>query len=534
MPPKPNAAAPANPRRAPEFFLAVALTGLVVLLHIYFLKSIGGLWRDEVNSVNVAQGTWSQLTHDSFPILFPLLLRGWSSLGFGASDLSLRIFGVLAGLSLTAAFWLAAWWLRRRPPLWSLVLAALNAWVIYYDASLRAYGLGSAMIALCFGAAWFFLEKPGRKSWLLFAATAILSVQTLYQNTALVAAVCAGACAVGARRKNFRLALGIFLGGLAAAVSLLPYWLNVSGMAQSASPLRMDFDRVIALNNLGTLLAFPLPQFFWVWPGLVGWVLVRAAANFFSPRRDDRPLFAAVAVIIGLCAFVVFLRLANFPVQPWYFLPLLALTAVALESSLPRLEGKFRAALWGGVAATALMSALFAVRLLDYRFTNVDALAKKILASAHKKDFAVVTPWQFGITFGHCFKNSCAWDTAPPLADHSVHRFDLAVAQMQNTNAMAPLLAQLADTLRAGHTVWVVGGIGEAGGPNVPASPPPPPLPATGWNETPYRFAWSSQLNWFLRRHSLEISCVDAGTNDDVNFIERTSLFTAKGWKGPQ
>ena len=30
------------------------------------------------------------------------------------------------------------------PPFWSLVFMALNAWVIYFSASLRAYGLGAA------------------------------------------------------------------------------------------------------------------------------------------------------------------------------------------------------------------------------------------------------------------------------------------------------------------------------------------------------------------------------------------------------
>jgi hypothetical protein len=517
-----SVSAPAKPRRSPEWFLAVILTVAVVALHFYFLTRAGGLWRDEVNSLNVAQGSWSQISRDSFPILFPTLLRGWCALGGGGGDVGLRLFGVLMGLSITAAFWLAAWWLRRLPPLWSLLLGSLNAWVIYYDASLRAYGLGSALIALCGGAAWNFLQQPGKKSWLLFAAMATLSVQTLYQNTALVAAICAGAGAVLIRQKNFKGAGGIFLAGLVAAISLLPYVHSIAGITHATAPVRTDFNCVNALTDLGTLLAFPLAPFFWVWLGLIGAVFFHAATGFFSTRRADRSLFAAVTLGTGFFAFLIFLRLANFFVQPWYFLPLLGLAAVVLENALPRLAGKGRSLLWGGVLATALLSVLFAVRVLDYRFTNLDALAKKVSAAAQKNDFAVVKTWSFGLTFGHYFTNVCAWNTVPPLADHAIHRYDLLAAQMADPDALEPLLKQVGDTLRSGNAVWIVGDLGA--GTNAP-------LAAPGWNEMVSIYNWNNRLDGFLRQHSRAIRCVDAGTNEGVNFIERTALFQASGWR---
>lgn len=517
--------------RSAEWWLAVVMTAVIVMLHLYFLNRAGGLFRDEVNSLNLARGAWSQMTHDAFPVCFPLLLRGWSGLGLAGTDLALRSFGVLVSLCLTAAFWLAARWLRREPPLWSLVLAGLNAWMIYYGAWLRAYGLGSAMIALCAGAAWLFLERPGRKTWWLFALAATLSVQTLYQNTALVAAICAGAGAVCLRRGALKMAGGVFLGGLTAAISLLPYWGIIAGMPKGAAPLRLDFDRLIAYNDLNTVLAFPLPQFFWVWCGLASLVVLLGVAGLGSARRDDRSLYAAVMLAGGVAAFVTFLWMANFPVQPWYFLPLVALAAVALEASLPRLTGKFRAVLWGGALAAAMLSGLFAVRVLDYRFTNVDQLAKKTNALAGKDDLVVVGLWQYGITFGHYFTNPCPWTSVPPIADHSGERYDLLLAQMQNTNAMLPVLAGVGETLRSGHSVWIVGGIVEAGGTNAPAPPPPPPLPHTGWNETPYRFNWSGQLGWFIRRHGLDIQCLDGGTNENVNLIEQLPLYRVTGWQ---
>ena len=529
----PEAAKPATSQsaRKAELVLALAMTAGIVLLHLFFLNHVGGLFRDEVNSLNLARGNWADMTHDSFPILFPVLLRGWSMLGLAEADTTIRLFGALMGLSLTLAFWLTAKCLRQAPPLWSLLLAAINAWMIYYGAWLRAYGLGSAVIVLCAGAAWLYVERPGWKRWLIFALAATLSVQTLYQNTVLVAAVCAGGCAVGLRRQDFRLVGGVFLGGLAAAISLLPYYAIISGMPQAASPLRLDFDRVIAFNDLNTVLAFPLRQYFWVWCGLAGIVCVRGLLGLLGRERDDRSLFATVMLVCAVLVFMAFLWMANFPVQPWYFLPMVAIVAVSLEASLPRLNGKFRSLLWGGVLATACMSAIFAVKVLDYRFTNVDQIAKEASAAAGKDDLVIVGPWQFGITFGHYFTNPCPWTTIPPIADHSGERYDLLLAQMKNTNAMLPVLAMVEATLRAGHVVWVSGAIPEVGGTNLPTLPPPPPLPHTGWNETPYRFSWHYQLGWLIHHHSINIDRVDAGTNENVSDIEQLPLYKVTGWK---
>ncbi len=528
----PNSQPTARLRWDADCWLAVMATVAVLALHLYFLHIVGGLWRDEVNSLNLAQGEFKNLTHDSFPILFPLLLRGWSALGLAHSDLAARCFGALLGLGLTAVFWCAAWWMRRVPPLWSLVFMALNAWVIYYAASLRAYGLGSAMIALCAACAWRFVQNPGRNSWLLFMASAVLSVQTLYQNSVLVAAVCGGACAVLVRQKKLNLIAAVFLAGLVAAISLLPYLQNIAGMPQGASPLRMDFDWQTALTHLDTLLAFPMPEFFWVWVALAGLVLLRAVTDNVSGRRNDLALFSAVTMASGAAAFWVFLRLANFPVQPWYFLPPVALAAVCMEALLPRPAGKFRAAMFGGLAATAAISAIFAVRVLDYRFSNVPLLAKKISASAGTNDLVIVTPWQIGITFARYFHSPCGWTTVPPMADHTAHRFDLIQLQMANTNVMQPVLENISSTLRSGGTVWVVGGINETSGTNAPLSLPPPPLPRSGWNETPYRITWNNQLGWLLHNHATNIECLDKGFAEDVNLNERVAAYKVTGWTG--
>ena len=89
-------------------------------------------------------------------MLMPLLVSGWTAIGLGQNDLSLRLLGTLIGLALPAALWLAVWKIRRAPPVLGLVLIALNSTVIMFGDSLRAYGLGSLTILLTVAAVCHF------------------------------------------------------------------------------------------------------------------------------------------------------------------------------------------------------------------------------------------------------------------------------------------------------------------------------------------------------------------------------------------
>src|SRR5277367_3222499 len=147
--------------RRPDWLAAFAISGMIVWLHIYFLMHAGGFWRDEVNLLNLsARNSLNEMSKDSFPVLMPLLVRIWSTIGFGHSEMGLRLFGTLIGLGLPAALWFAAWKIKRSPPLLGLSLLALNSTLIVFGDSMRAYGLGSLLIVLTTAAAWLFLEKP--------------------------------------------------------------------------------------------------------------------------------------------------------------------------------------------------------------------------------------------------------------------------------------------------------------------------------------------------------------------------------------
>jgi hypothetical protein len=537
-----------SPAQRFEWVASICITTVVIGLHFFFLSNVGGLWRDEVNLLNLA-GTDSlhEMARDSFPILMPLLVHGWSGLGLTETDLHLRLLGTFIGLGLLLAIWLAAMSARRPPPVLGLFLFATNSTVIIYGDSIRAYGLGSLLVVLLASATWVFLEKPSswlRAGWL--GLLAILCVQTLFQNAILVAAVCVGAWTVCARRKSWRPALAILLAGLLAAASLLPYLATIRSMPDAAAGLRTGFHFKTVWKNLDTALGFPWQDYAWVWWGLALAAIVHAGGTLRKNLKNaenknpggDLSLFAGVMLLIALPCFIGFLWYARLPTQTWYFLPVMALAAICFDYSMSPIQKRFRVVAFSFITATSLLSVAFAMRDLRQHFTNIDLFAGQLLNQAAPQDLVIVVPWQYGITFNHYFKGRTLWTTLPPIADHSVHRYDLVKLQLQQTNCLQPVFDQMTATLQSGHRVWLLAGVGEVGitrpGTFSPPSLLAAPLKSSGWADMPYTRVWASQASHFLSDHSLQFEqvTVSSKTNDAaVNTAELANLFMASGWK---
>src|SRR5258708_3692292 len=87
----------------PEWAVALLISLAAVGMHIAFLTHAGGLWRDEVNTINLAsRHSLGEIANDSFPIFMPLVVRVWSVMGLGESDMELRLLGVIIGLGILA------------------------------------------------------------------------------------------------------------------------------------------------------------------------------------------------------------------------------------------------------------------------------------------------------------------------------------------------------------------------------------------------------------------------------------------------
>ena len=549
-------------------WLAAALITLAVLwLHLHFWQNAGGLWRDEINTVNLAQNpSFAALSHDTFPILMPLTVKIWSV--FGRSDLSLRFLGMIFGLLLPLAFWLVAR-ATQKPPLFSLVLFGMNPLLIGYGDSLRAYGLGSALLVLALAAMWAFLKSPTWSRAGMVALMATLSVQTLFQSALLFFAVGLGAFAVCARRKDFPAAQKIICAGTVAALSLLPYVPNFFALQTAAVELRRGFSLFITNLNFEMATGFPFLPFTAVWQMLAVLVIGLAALSLRQKRTDsgfraaqtpspsvasgdgttdapkasatnssdsriDLALFAGVTLAAVIALFVGFLWFAAAGARPWYFLPPLALAAVAFDFGLPltALPRLARVSVLAVLLGLATVATLFATNELRGHFTNANQLAARVAAEAASQDFVIVTPWFCGITFDRYFSAETPWSTLPPLADHATHRYDLVLDAMKDTNSLVPVLEKISATLRAGQRVWVVGLMEFPDANSVgPLILPPPPLKDYGWSDTPYLGSWRDRTAYFLARHSQRFEIL-TGPNDGAPiFQENLRLFRAEGWR---
>jgi len=560
-------AAPAPIHSGRTGWLTAGLVTVAILgLHGWLLWHAGAFCGDEVNVINLA-GTHSlsAMTRDSFPVLLPVLVKGWQALGLGRTDLNLRLLGCLVGVGVAGALWLPALTARRAPPWFSLALLGLNATAIFWTDYLRAYGLGSLLLLLTLAAMVFLLQKPTWQRTGILALAAVLSVQTLYQNAVFVASMALGGWLVGWQRKDKSAAGKILAAALTAAVSLLPY-LGPVWRWQQGTTIRPGFAFPAALDNLNTMLAFPLPQYVWLWVlpwlavmglGLAAWFrgtasggesrkltpgtqleaagnwglegpqnpsTLRSTATEDGPTRMPAPrgtlmpaeiqVFAATVLFSSLAGYFAFLHLAALITSPWYFLPLMAVSAACFDLgiALPALPGWSRTVAWGILLGTVGVAVPFGVRDLNCRFSNMDLAIKRLEKEMNPQDYVLVTPWHLGISFNHYYHGAAAWDSLPPVADHSTYRFDLVpTSATELARANEPVRGRITETLRAGHRVWVVGWM------SIPA---PHHAAATAEGE-------------LLAGHSQSFTALDLRIKGRTSDYEDVSLLRAEGSNSP-
>jgi hypothetical protein len=303
---------------------------------------------------------------------------------------------------------------------------------------------------------------------------------------------------------------------------------------------RVSFGAAEALTNLDTMLAFPLEQYFHVWLLLTLSVIVLAVVSLRGRSEkisgeagaEDLPLFAGALLLLAPAGFCWFLWQAKVQTQPWHFLPLAAVLATCLDLGLPLWRRRWHASALGFVVATALVAAPFARRDLDWRFTNADLLAKSVTEKSAPGDYVIVVPWFSGITFERYYAGRAAWDTLPPIADHTLHYFHLVAEFERTPHAMQPVFEKISAALRAGHRVWFVSWMGlPAPGEPMPESLPPPPLKFTGWSDMPYNLKWTAQCGNFLVSHGVNVRQVVLANRQPVNTEETLQLFVIEGWR---
>ena len=160
-----------------------------------------------------------------------------------------------------------------------------------------------------------------------------------------------GAMTVAARRRAWRTVCIILGIGMLAAASLLPYAPMMRRKDEWTFMLSYPADFPWLWKRICEVIGSPDPLGVWLWLGLfaVGVGVIasvalsqlwkRKPASSITVSRDpdqsysvpDAVLFAAVALVVGVLGYAVFLRALNYYTQPWYYITLVAFAACTLE-----------------------------------------------------------------------------------------------------------------------------------------------------------------------------------------------------------
>jgi hypothetical protein len=372
----------------------------------------------------------------------------------------------------------------------------------------------------------------------LATIAAVCAVQSLYYNAVLLFAIGTACMIVGIRRRQWKRVAMVAGVGLIAAITVLPYFGTVNRVRQWNMLIQIPFSG----HRLWSKLCVPLGaqgQFMiWVWLTLVGLAMItamvaqiRRLTPDLSDERRDLALFGGSALVIGLLGYIAFLKVLSYDTGPWYYLALMVFIALAIEVVLSIIFTRWPARLARIllVAIVVILSVQSLRQSLQVRQTNIDLIAANVGKNANQNDLIIINGWVMSANFDRHFKGNTPWMTIPPIHDHKLHRYDLIKELMLTPQPLQPLLEAIRRTLQSGHRLWIVGLFPAPPPGQAPQSLPPPPLPGSGWNESPYDYAWSLEVGYFIQSHATNARVEKFG--EVVAGYENPRLEVVEGWQ---
>ncbi len=528
------------------------LTALIVPRLLAY-SSAGGLWRDEVHSVNMAtlpaDDLFFVLTNDSIPACWQSLLRSWIAV-FGSTDASVRVLGMLIGLATIPAMWWSARQFGVQFPWWMMVLMGLDPSLIVYGGEVRGYGLGIFAFLILLGVSWRALQKPTVWRWMALIVTALFAVQSSFTNCFLLFATFVACGVVAVRRGRFAVCIGFGLIGMLAATSMVPYALFVFPR----------LSKVINIVHDPVPRSLPVKIFrqtykwggytrglLWAAIGLIGFTGLLQRLFFWPAKRpeqtrEDQDLvtFLVPFFWVGTTGFWFYMYFLGVQTAPWYHLPWMTLLAVTTELSMglwfrqqPRRDSlifsletpeqlitKFTIGkpqqemlLMGLILFSSAAILYEVIPRVCYRLTTIDLIARDLSEVVGPDDLVVVTPWYVGISFGRYYDGPAAWTNLPNV-DHIDHH----LAYQEQKERVMPLptadgiqeeLKKIEETLAKGGKVWWVGPLNLLPPGREPLTLAGAPDPKYGWSEAAYLTSW--QQTAIARMQSMGVN-VDART----------------------
>ena len=529
-----------------EFLMASAVTVLLAGMQIrYFLRG-GGLWQDEIGTVNLASMAslsemWEQLPNEKIPVFPLLLLRCWVSLGF-ASDMALRVPGLVLGFLILAGFWRLARQFGCLAPLIALAFFGLNFEATRTIGFIRGYGLGILLNLCMLSFVWQYVQNPTRRNFWLAAFSTILTVHTLFNNSVLVFAVLAAGMLVCSLKHEWKKTLLLFFMGLLALATMSIYvpmilrsrdWTVISAPRPDQVTLHEFFsDLMVAMA--------PLAHFWAVfWGCAAAVVLLPVVRRNVQPTLSEssaeraKLLFLGTALVVGAVGYSLFLYNAAQYFPPKHFIVFFGFSAVLAESLLQGVLGRYLSCRLLVLAAVGIACCSQVVPIwhrAGESESEMTQVARFLEEHANKDDVIVLSHFVLGMIFDRYYHGPAEWFTIPPLKDYRTHRQDLYKRRMLEDDAIKPILDRIENALKNGHKVYVLN-------PQFNVRPSAggvlarPPLPDTGWNMEPYQNEWNWQLNVFLSRH------IPNETRDSSSLVFqsmhrfRLGLVCFRGWQ---
>jgi hypothetical protein len=525
-----------------EWVLAILLTAVVLFLLNVRVTHVGGLWRDECESVQLVQmprlaDVFGHVGYSSFPVLFTVVLKAYIAL-FGDSDLALRAFGYAVGVAFIITAWFHSLRTSLEPPLLLLALVGLNSNFLVVGTWVRGYGIGAVLIVLAFILTGKLLREPHKHGLLTVALALVAATQSLFFNLPLAAAFLSAALAVFLVNRQFRPAVGLVAIGMVICVAYLPYIFE--RIAHFGQARRWAVEKQNALFWSLLLGAFGRPGSVmpFVWSVLVIGCITAAVFrlkriwNRELTTERDLLLFGTLVIIVSIPVYWGFVSNLNKPALSRYLLSFVYVLAAALDLLLARLCRLFPVRLVRVTTVGILMMTLpFAVwPTLLTRATNIDILAKQLQKDAGPEDLILVNTWSRGISFNRYFHGQTRWMTVPNIQEHRFHCYDLVQAKMAEFFPLDDLEQAIAATLKSQNRVWLVNDTKRPENLPTPLVLTPAPDPQYGWHDAMYSLFWSDQLDAFLRRRAEKVQPI-LPRMEGVEALENAELALAQGWQ---
>jgi hypothetical protein len=551
-----------------ETLAALIGTAFSAMLLVLTAMNAGPLWRDETNTFNLAhmpslRDIWHNMQFDSFPLLWPLLVRGCGMLGLTDMDIGIRILGLGVGLFFLASLWLCQRWIGGRAPTLSVALLGGLPSFIFVVGANRAYGLAGCLLVLSFGTIWRTLESPTKSRIILAGLICLLFAQCVYYDVIFLGAMLAAGALVAIRRQQWKTLWAMAGIGFVAGASLSIYLPIIHRDSEYLSFIRSPFfHAAIIWDGLSDALAARSSanpdgangQQIWIWIVLLFAGIVVAAimqrtrvrqqrkpegtSEGANPQRSDRALFCVTSVVLGIVGYFGYLVKLRFFMQPWYYVEILILCAISLDGILSANWPEFRPwglARVGFLAVMMMLNAGPAWAEAHTRRSNIDVVAAFLSHNASAGDLIVVQDAWEGITFNRYYRGRAQWLSVPPIDSHEVHRNDLVMAEMNQPEAMTPVLHAITNTLASGNHVWVVGSIRMARWKDAPPGPTPlPPSPSemrTGLWLGSYLIWWNQQVTTLLLDHAQQGKAETIAAPGPVNHFENVSVARFTGYR---